>query len=109
MGSIADHQSFPGYAVYSATKAAVAQLTRAMRTELGPQGVRVRTVEPGLTASELGDTMLDDGARAGLDEFRRAVAAIPAEDVAETIAWTAAAPARVNVAELVVVLPTAQG
>ncbi len=108
VGSIAAHQPFPGYAVYSATKAAVAQLTRAMRTELGPQGVRVRTIEPGLTDSELGDTMLDDAARAGLEGFRQALAAIPAEDVAEAIAWTAAAPARVNVAELVV-LPTAQG
>jgi NADP-dependent 3-hydroxy acid dehydrogenase YdfG len=39
---------------------------------------------------------------------RRMITPIPADDVAEAIAWSAAAPARVNVAELIV-LPTAQG
>jgi NADP-dependent 3-hydroxy acid dehydrogenase YdfG len=108
VGSIASHSFFPGYAVYSATKAAVAALTRALRLELGPQGVRVRAVEPGLTATELGDTMLDPGARTALAGFRDALESIPASDVADAIAWSAGMPARTNVAELVV-LPTAQG
>jgi NADP-dependent 3-hydroxy acid dehydrogenase YdfG len=108
VGSIASHAFFPGYAVYSATKAAVNALTRALRLELGPQGVRVRNVEPGLTATELGDTMLDDTARADLAGFRAALESIPASDIAETIAWSTGLPARVNVAEMIV-LPTAQG
>ena len=108
VGSIASHNVFPAYAVYSATKAGVAALTRGLRIELGPRGVRVRTVEPGLTDSELGDGMLDDTGRDGLTELRRMITPIPADDVAEAIAWSAAAPARVNVAELIV-LPTAQG
>jgi NADP-dependent 3-hydroxy acid dehydrogenase YdfG len=101
VGSIASHEVFPGYAVYSATKAGVAALTRGLRLELGPRGVRV-------TESELGDTMLDAEGRKTLEEIRRQVGPIPASDIAEAIAWSAAAPARVNVAQLIV-LPTAQG
>jgi NADP-dependent 3-hydroxy acid dehydrogenase YdfG len=108
VGSIGGHVVIPTYAVYGATKAAVAQLTRVLRAELGPRGVRVRAVEPGLTDTELGATMLDPDARAFLAGFRQRYASIPADDIATAITWSAALPARVNVAELIV-LPTSQG
>lgn len=108
VGSIAASNHFPTYAVYSATKAAVAALARGLRLELGPRGVRVRTVEPGLTRSDLGSGMLDPAGREGLAQFRENLESIPAADVADAIAWAGSLPARVNVAELVV-LPTAQG
>jgi NADP-dependent 3-hydroxy acid dehydrogenase YdfG len=108
VGSIASRQQYPGYAVYSATKAAVLAVARGLRQEHGPRGLRVRLVEPGLTASELGDEMSDAAAREYLAEFRRTLTPVPASDLADVIAWTAAAPPRLNVAELVVV-PTAQG
>ena len=108
IGSIGGHLVIPTYAVYGATKAAVAHLTRVLRGELGPRGVRVRTVEPGLTESELGAGMLDTEGREFLAGFRKQYDSIPAEDIAEAIAWSAALPARVNVAELIV-LPTSQG
>jgi len=108
VGSVASHEIFPGYAVYSATKAGVAALTRSLRRELGPRGVRVRAIEPGVTATELGDTMLDAEGREVLAQIRRDVGPIPATDVAEAIAWSAAAPPRLNVAQLIV-MPTTQG
>ena len=108
VGSIGGHIVIPTYAVYGATKAAVAHLTRVLRGELGPRGVRVRTVEPGLTDSELGAGMLDQEGREFLAGFREKYDSIPADDIAEAIAWSAALPARVNVAELIVV-PTTQG
>lgn len=108
VGSVAASSYFPTYAVYSATKAAVAALSRGLRLELGPRGVRVRTIEPGLTSSDLGSGMLDPDGRAGLAQFRENLDSIPAGDIADAIAWASALPARVNVAELVV-LPTAQG
>lgn len=70
--------------------------------------MRVRAIEPGITESELGDTMLDAEGRETLEQIRSQVGPIPASDIAEAIAWSAAAPARVNVAQLIVV-PTAQG
>jgi NADP-dependent 3-hydroxy acid dehydrogenase YdfG len=108
VGSIGGHTVFPNYGVYGATKAAVAHLTRNLRAELGPRGVRVKTVEPGLVATELGDHMQHEAGRAVLDELRTQVDAIDPSDIAGAIAFAVAAPPRVNVAELVVV-PTGQG
>ena len=108
VGSIGAHEVFPGYALYGATKAAVAHLTRNLRAELGPRGVRVKTIEPGLVATELGDDMADAGNREALGEMRAQIGPLPPEDVAATIAFAVALPPRVNVAELIV-LPTAQG
>jgi NADP-dependent 3-hydroxy acid dehydrogenase YdfG len=108
VGSIGGHQVFPNYGVYGATKAAVAHLTRNLRAELGPRGVRVKNVEPGLVGTELGDDMKDAGIRQALAAWRGEVGALPAEDIADAIAFAVAAPPRVNVAELIV-LPTVQG
>ena len=108
VGSVGSHLVFPTYAVYGATKAAVAHLTRNLRAELGPRGVRVKNVEPGLVATELGDDMSDDGGREVLDRMRREIPSLAPGDIADAIAFAVAAPPRVNVAELIVV-PTAQG
>jgi NADP-dependent 3-hydroxy acid dehydrogenase YdfG len=108
VSSIAGHLAFPNYGVYSATKAAVSHLTRNLRTELGPRGVRVKTVEPGLVATELGDDMAHDAGRAMLAGMREQIASLEPGDIADAIAYAVAAPPRVNVAELIVV-PTAQG
>jgi len=108
IGSIGGHLVFPTYAVYMATKAAVAHLTRNLRAELGPRGVRVKNVEPGLVGTELGDGMRDPAARETLAGFRAAIPPLPPADIADAIAYAVAAPPRMNVAELIV-LPTHQG
>jgi NAD(P)-dependent dehydrogenase (short-subunit alcohol dehydrogenase family) len=43
----------PGQAVYAATKAGVVQLVRAMAAELGPSGVRVNAIAPGVVETPL--------------------------------------------------------
>lgn len=108
IGSVGGHLTFPNYAVYCATKAAVAHLTRNLRAELGPRGVRVKNVEPGLVATELGEDMRDETGRAVLAQMREEVAPLDPGDIADAIAYAVAAPPRVNIAELIV-LPTAQG
>jgi NADP-dependent 3-hydroxy acid dehydrogenase YdfG len=108
VGSIAGHQVFPNYGVYGATKAAVAHLTRNLRTELGPRGVRVKNVEPGLVGTELGDDMEDAGIREALSDWRSDIGALSPDHIADAIAYAVAAPPQVNVAELIV-LPTTQG
>jgi NADP-dependent 3-hydroxy acid dehydrogenase YdfG len=108
VGSVGGHLAFPSYGVYCATKAAVAHLTRNLRAELGPRGVRVKVVEPGLVATELGDDMSHDAGREVLARLRGQIAALDPADIADAIAYAVAAPPRVNVAELIVV-PTTQG
>jgi NADP-dependent 3-hydroxy acid dehydrogenase YdfG len=108
VGSIGGHIVFVNYGVYNATKAAVAHLTRNLRAELGPRGVRVKNVEPGLVRTELGDHASDAGIRESLAAWRDEVGPLPAGDIADAIAFAVAAPPRMNVAELIV-LPTAQG
>lgn len=108
VGSIGGHQVFPHYAVYTATKAAVAHLTRGLRADFGPRGVRVKNIEPGFVGTELGDGMHDANQREVLEGMRRAVPPLPPEDIADAIAYATAAPPRVNVAEMIV-LPTVQG
>jgi NADP-dependent 3-hydroxy acid dehydrogenase YdfG len=107
VGSIGGHMVFPSYAVYCATKAAVAHLTRVLRAEFGPRGVRVRTIEPGVVATELGADMTHPDSIAMLDQLRQ-MKTLQAADIADAIGFAVSAPAHVNIAELVV-LPTQQG
>jgi 3-oxoacyl-[acyl-carrier protein] reductase len=56
----------PYQAAYSATKGALESMTRALAREYGSAGVRVNAVAPGLIATEMWGTRLDD--RALVDE-----------------------------------------
>ena len=47
ISSIAGYAGFPQSAAYCATKGAVELMTRALATELGPEGVRINCVAPG--------------------------------------------------------------
>lgn len=108
VGSIGGHAIFPEYAVYCATKAAVAHLTRNMRAEYGPRGVRVKSIEPGFVGTELGAGMNWEAQRQQLDEWRSSMTILEPGDIAAAIAFATSVPARLNIAELVLV-PTPQG
>ncbi|MFJ8361255.1 glucose 1-dehydrogenase [Streptomyces sp. NPDC093984] len=78
----------PGeYVHYAASKAAVDALTTGLSKELGPDGIRVNAVAPGLVDTEIHAAMGDP------DRPRRMAAAIPlrragsAEEIAAAIAW----------------------
>jgi NAD(P)-dependent dehydrogenase (short-subunit alcohol dehydrogenase family) len=43
----------PGQGVYAATKAGTVQMLRALATEVGPRGVRVNTIAPGIVETPL--------------------------------------------------------
>ena len=46
----------PGVAAYAGAKAAMERITSVLAVELGPQGIRVNTVAPGVTKTDMSDT-----------------------------------------------------
>ncbi len=107
ISSIGSHVWFPSYAVYGATKAAVTQLSASLRTELGPKDVRVTNIEPGLTATELGDQIDNAELSGGLARMFDAIGGLSAEEIADLVAYTTSRPRHVNLRQIVV-LPTRQ-
>ena len=52
IGSVATHFAPSGMAVYTATKGAIDGFTSVLANELGPRGIRVNALKPGMTATE---------------------------------------------------------
>ncbi|NED12228.1 SDR family oxidoreductase [Streptomyces sp. SID9124] len=107
ISSIGAHITFPNYAVYGATKAALTYLSASLRTELGPRDVRVTNIEPGLTDSELAGHVDNAELSGRLDGMFEALGGLSCDEVADLIAYTTSRARHVNLRQLVV-LPTRQ-
>jgi 3-oxoacyl-[acyl-carrier protein] reductase len=55
VGSTVARLAKPNMAAYTSSKLALEQATRALAVELGPQGIRVNCVAPGMTATDMID------------------------------------------------------
>lgn len=75
-------------AAYSASKAAVIGLTKALAKELGPSGIRVNCVSPGTIDTEM-NAELDDEAKAGLADETPLCRLGRTEDVARAVLYLA--------------------
>ncbi|MFJ7946666.1 SDR family oxidoreductase [Streptomyces sp. NPDC096354] len=107
ISSIGAHITFPDYAVYGATKAALSHLSASLRTEFGPRDVRVTNIEPGLTDTELG-SHIDNAELSGrLDGMFDTLGSLSGDDIADLVAYTTSRPRHVNLRQLIV-LPTRQ-
>ena len=60
ISSVVGEVPVPNGAVYSATKAAVDAITQSLAQELGAQGIRVNSLQPGVTATEGFRAMADN-------------------------------------------------
>lgn len=75
-------------AVYSACKAGVIGLTKALAKEVGPSGIRVNCVSPGVIATDM-NAELDDETMQSLCEETPLLRIGSANDVASTVAFLA--------------------
>ncbi|MBY0118391.1 SDR family oxidoreductase [Paenibacillus sp. FSL H8-0317] len=103
IASIGAYAVSPTAAVYCATKYAVRAISEGLRQEVGGD-IRVTLISPGVTESELADTISDEEARDLMKEYRRI--SIPASTIAQSILFAISQPAEVDVNEIVV-RPTA--
>src|ERR1700692_2720001 len=77
----------PGGVVYCATKSAVRALTEGLRIELHSKNIRCKMISPGAVATELPEGSSDEATRKNLREFYKTTMAIPAESIANAIAY----------------------
>jgi 3-hydroxy acid dehydrogenase/malonic semialdehyde reductase len=106
IGSIAGKEVYPNGNVYCATKHAVDALSKAMRIDLLPSGIKVTAIHPGAVETEFSIVRFKgDEVRAKkvYDGFEPLVA----NDIAETIWFAVSRPLHVNINELIV-MPVAQ-
>jgi NADP-dependent 3-hydroxy acid dehydrogenase YdfG len=103
LSSIGGHSVSPTAAVYCATKFAVNAISEGLRQEVAGE-IRVTIISPGVTTSELAESISDPVARETMREFRRI--AISAQAVARAIAYAIDQPSDVDVSEIIV-RPTA--
>ncbi len=106
IGSIAGKEAYPNGNVYCASKFAVDALTKGMRMDLNPYGIKVTGIHPGMVDTEFslvrfkGDTERAEKVYQGLTPLY-------ANDIADVILFAVTRPPHVVMAD-VVVLPTAQ-
>jgi NADP-dependent 3-hydroxy acid dehydrogenase YdfG len=105
-GSVVGRHISPFSAVYGATKFAVHALAEGLRREVGPKGIRVSLVEPGIVISGFQDAAGygDDLVRNFDEKFGPL---LHAEDVANTIHFIVTQPPHVHVSDILV-RPTRQ-
>lgn len=87
--------AFPGMAAYAATKAAVESFTQSLASEVGPMGIRVNAIAPGMIETDMTRGPLSQAAFreqvVGMTPLRRI--GQPAE-VADVVAWLLSDEAR---------------
>ena len=106
IGSIAGKEVYNNGNVYCATKHAVDALSKGMRIELAPFGVKVTAIHPGAVETEFSIVRFhgdEEKASKVYEGFENLIA----NDIAEAIWFCLNRPFRVNINELII-MPTAQ-
>lgn len=106
IGSVVGRHISPFSAVYSATKFAVHGLAESLRREIGPKGIRVSLVEPGLalTGFQAAANYSDEMVQGLADRFGPLLVGA---DVANAIYYIVTQPPHVHISDIVV-RPTRQ-
>lgn len=105
IGSVAGRWSYPGGAVYCATKFSVRAISECLRMDLIGTGIRVTNIEPGMVETEFSEVRFQDKEKA--KQVYKNMTPLSAKDIAETILWSVQRPAHVNIQEMVI-YPTDQ-
>ena len=108
IGSLSSHQTGMTCGIYAATKFGVRAISETLREEeaAAKSGIRVTMLAPGMIATELPQSLTTQEGRDGMQAAYDALA-IPAESVAESIAFAINMPENTSINEIII-RPTAQ-
>jgi NADP-dependent 3-hydroxy acid dehydrogenase YdfG len=100
ISSLAGRKGGPFTSAYAGSKHAVNSVTNAMRQELGGRNIRVCTLMPGATASEVGDGITNPDWRKAIQAHVTKEGAVQPREIGETIVYILGLPRHVNVSEI---------
>lgn len=106
LGSTASHEVYTGGGVYCATKHAVLALSKAMRTDFLPYGIKVTMIAPGAAETEFSNVRFH-GNQERADKVYEGYDPLVAQDIADIVEFVLSRPAHVCLNEIIVT-PTAQ-
>ena len=95
----------PGGSAYCGSKFAATAIADVLRQEVGPKGVRVTTIEPGVVISEF--QQVAEYAPGTIENMLKGAAPLVPEDIARAVVFAIEQPAHYGVTEMVV-RPTGQ-
>lgn len=104
--SIAGKEAYPQGNVYCATKAAVDQLTKTMRLDLLPHGIKVSSIAPGAAETEFSLVRFKGNVDQAASVYQGYLPLL-AKDIAETVLFIVSRPSHVSIHDLVI-MPSAQ-
>jgi hypothetical protein len=106
IGSIAGKEVYANGNVYCATKHAVDALSKAMRIDMLPYGIKVTQIAPGAAETEFSLVRFHGDAEKASSVYNGFTPLSP-DDIADAIWYVATLPTHVNINDLVI-MPTAQ-
>lgn len=96
ISSVAATYPYKGGNAYGGTKAFVRQFSLGLRSDLHGTGVRVTSIEPGMTETEF-TLVRTRGDQAASDALYGGAKPMTGEDIAETLFWVATLPPHLNI------------
>lgn len=102
ISSVAGRVARIGQGAYAATKWAVNAFSESLRQEVTERGVRVITIEPGATATELVSHITHHATRAQAEEWVATIRTLQPQDVAAAVLFGLLQPSHVCVNEITV-------
>lgn len=106
IGSVAGKEVYPNGNVYCASKFAVDALTKGMRIDLNPFGIKVTSIHPGMVETEFSLVRFKGDAQKA-DSVYKGVKPLTGEDIADVILYVLSTPDHVVIADMLV-FPKAQ-
>lgn len=106
IGSIAGKEVYPNGGVYCSTKHAVDAISKSMRIDMLPYGIKVSAIHPGMVDTEF-STVRFKGDKEKAKAVYEGLTPLYAQDIAEAVEFILSRPPHVNINDMLI-MPTDQ-